>query len=186
MFDMAWGHQAQQLQQQQQQQPPHTPRHDDTLSDFFADPDFKWIANTIFTPPRCWSFLQLLQVGQSTRCQMKPLCCRPSRGATFDPLASPASPGNWMLSIPPINSNMPFSPAQAVSEMHSRTQQRPAQSKANSCVLHSTAKDTDADFYWTAALLHCSDSTLGKPSAKHCISVRYQPHVAFINVPALQ
>jgi len=55
---MAWGHQAQQQQhhqqqQQQQQQQSSTPRQDDTLSDFFADPDFKaWIANTICTPPR--------------------------------------------------------------------------------------------------------------------------------------
>ena len=91
-----------------------------------------------------------------------------------------------MLSIPPINSNTPFSPAQAVSEMHSRTQQRPAQSKANSCLLHSTAKDTDAELYLSAALLQFSDSSLGKPNVIHLISVRHQPHMAFINVPALQ
>ena len=91
-----------------------------------------------------------------------------------------------MLSIPPVNSNTPFSPAQAVSEMHSRTQQRPAQSKANSCLLHSTAKDTDAELYLTAALLHCSDNSLGKPTVIHCISVQRQPYMAFIKVPDLQ
>lgn len=91
-----------------------------------------------------------------------------------------------MLSIPPVNSNTPFSSAQAVSEMHSRTQQRPAQSKANSCALHSTAEDSDAELYLTAALLHCSDNGLGKSTVINRTSVRRQPHMSFINVPALQ
>lgn len=157
MFDMAWGHQAQQLQQQQQQQPPHTPRHDDTLSDFFADPDFRWIANTIFTPPR------------------------PSRGATFDPLASPASPGNWMLSIPPINSNMPFSPAQAVSEMHSRTQQRPAQSRP----IISSSMPSDMRHSTEADLMMACQMPEQRDTFTRSASLNYAPQADMSNSPEL-
>ena len=46
--------------------------------------------------------------------------CRPPRASNFDPLASPASPGNWMLHL---GCNTPLSPAKAAFEMHSRNQQ---------------------------------------------------------------
>lgn len=69
--------------------------------------------------------------------------------------------------------------------MHS-IQQRPAQSKANSCLLRSTAKDTNAELCLPATILRCSDNTLGKLTVIHCTSAQRQPHMAFINVPDLQ
>ena len=64
-------------------------------------------------------FLNYLTAWSNVFCK-----CRPPRASNFDPLASPASPGNWMLHL---GCNTPFSPARAAFEMNSRHQQPQSQ-----------------------------------------------------------
>ena len=90
------------------------------------------------------------------------LRCRPMRASSSDPLASPVSPGNWMLSMPSASSSTPFSPAQATYGLHTRAPQHQLPSKYTLQLKFSKQTDLDKPALQTALLLDpCQHSISG-------------------------